>query len=201
MNLYGYVGGDPVNFVDPSGTSRLEQGDIVCFKIDIPKRPELPPSGPQIDCREIGSDNDFKFGSVWLDFDALPGGTSRGDDLTGGGIWGGSLSNAQVRPLPPSTLYARPPVSPALPRPSVPYPRSASEPPGPGWVWRGGERGQWFNPQTGESLRPDLNHPPGIRPHWDYSPGRGMGGREGYRWFDDGTPQGLIVPKSLLLST
>jgi hypothetical protein len=37
--------------------------------------------------------------------------------------------------------------------------------PGEGWEKRGPN---WFNPQTNESLHPDLNHPAGIPPHWDY---------------------------------
>lgn len=46
-------------------------------------------------------------------------------------------------------------------------------PPGEGWEWRGkgdvGSReGNWYNPATGESLHPDLNHPGDIGPHWDY---------------------------------
>jgi RHS repeat-associated protein len=60
---------------------------------------------------------------------------------------------------------------PAYPIPTLP-PR-ADMPPGPGWTWGGkppvgGKQGNWYNPDTGESLRPDLNHPPGIPPHWDW---------------------------------
>ena len=67
------------------------------------------------------------------------------------------------------------------------------EPPGPGFEWRGSgppgsQGGNWFNPKTGESLRPDLNHPPPIGPHWDYRPFRGG---PWYRILPDGT----IVPK------
>jgi RHS repeat-associated protein len=45
--------------------------------------------------------------------------------------------------------------------------------PGEGFEWRGkGEpgsiEGSWYNPVTGESLYPDLNHPSPIKPHWDY---------------------------------
>ncbi|MBN2736069.1 MAG: hypothetical protein JXR70_03750 [Spirochaetales bacterium] len=52
--------------------------------------------------------------------------------------------------------------------------------PGEGWEWRGrpnsqpGDQfGSWHNPDTGESLHPDLDHPEGIKPHWDYTPGKG----------------------------
>ena len=60
--------------------------------------------------------------------------------------------------------------------------------PGPGWEWRGNgmpgsSYGAWYNPTTGESLHPDLNHPGNVAPHWDYiSPD----GKE-YRIFEDGS--------------
>ncbi len=33
---------------------------------------------------------------------------------------------------------------------------------------RGSKRGAYYNEETGESLHPDLDHPPPIKPHWDY---------------------------------
>jgi hypothetical protein len=42
--------------------------------------------------------------------------------------------------------------------------------------------GGYFNPKTGESLRPDLNHPKGINPHWDYKAPDGSL----WRWFPGG---------------
>lgn len=46
--------------------------------------------------------------------------------------------------------------------------------PGDGFEWRGqqpvgGDKGAWYNPKTKESLHPDLNHPEGIAPHWDWT--------------------------------
>ena len=48
-----------------------------------------------------------------------------------------------------------------------------------GYEWRGkpgskpgSKDGNWYNPETGESLRPDLNHPEPIEPHWDYRPNK-----------------------------
>jgi hypothetical protein len=74
---------------------------------------------------------------------------------------------------------------PILERPTVPYPEDPAAPPGDGWEYRGrpGKRGNWYNPRTKESLRPDLQHPPGIRPHWDYKAPSGRW----YRWFPDGS--------------
>jgi Bacterial toxin 37 len=62
-------------------------------------------------------------------------------------------------------------------------------------LWRGqpnsdpgGPSGNWYNPNTGESLRPDLDHPEPIGPHWDYRAPDGTW----YRWF----PNGGLSPKS-----
>jgi RHS repeat-associated protein len=45
--------------------------------------------------------------------------------------------------------------------------------PGKEFEWKGkgkpgSKQGSWYNPNTGESLHPDLDHPPPIKPHWDY---------------------------------
>jgi hypothetical protein len=73
-----------------------------------------------------------------------------------------------------------------------PYSADATKPPGPGFEWKGkppagSGQGNWYNPVTGESMHPDLNHPPPLGPHWDY---RGPDGRW-YRIF----PNGRIEPK------
>jgi RHS repeat-associated protein len=48
-----------------------------------------------------------------------------------------------------------------------------TKPPADGFEWKGkgkpgSKEGSWYNSDTGESLHPDLNHPPPIKPHWDY---------------------------------
>ena len=58
-----------------------------------------------------------------------------------------------------------------------------------GYEWKGkGEQGSkegsYFNPESGESLHPDLDHPEGKAPHWDYNY-RGSGVK-GWRIFPDG---------------
>lgn len=45
--------------------------------------------------------------------------------------------------------------------------------PGDDFEWRGqlpigGDKGALVNPNTGDSLHPDLNHPMPIGPHWDW---------------------------------
>jgi hypothetical protein len=69
-----------------------------------------------------------------------------------------------------------------------------AQPPGPGWEWRGNpdspvgsDEGAWYNPETKESLHPDLEHPEPIGPHYDY---KAPNGSE-YRIY----PDGRIEPK------
>jgi RHS repeat-associated protein len=58
-----------------------------------------------------------------------------------------------------------------------------------GFEWRGkpgskpgSKDGNWYNPKTGETLRPDLDHPFPIGPHWDYKDPSG----NWWRIFEDG---------------
>lgn len=51
----------------------------------------------------------------------------------------------------------------------------------------GDGNGNYHNPQTGESYRPDLNHPDPIGPHWDYRDPNGNWNRI--------YPNGQVVPK------
>jgi hypothetical protein len=62
--------------------------------------------------------------------------------------------------------------------------------PGEGWEWRGkgkpgSKEGSWYNPQTDERLRPDLEHNDPVGPHWDYETGRGKDHREGRLYPDE----------------
>ncbi len=57
-----------------------------------------------------------------------------------------------------------------------------------GFIWKGktgsipgSKNGSWYNPETKETLRPDLNHPYPIGPHWDYK----KAPKEWYRIFPD----------------
>jgi hypothetical protein len=60
--------------------------------------------------------------------------------------------------------------------------------PAKGYEWRGrgaqgSNQGNWYNPETNEWLRPDLNHPEPISPHWDYGAPDG----KTYRIYPNGT--------------
>lgn len=63
-----------------------------------------------------------------------------------------------------------------------------------GFEWKGqpgsnpgSENGNWYNPETGESLHPDLNHPNPIGSHWDYRDSSG-------KWWLI-LPDGSKIPK------
>jgi len=75
----------------------------------------------------------------------------------------------------------------------VPLPTDPTQAPGDDWEWRGkgqpgSDRGAWYNPGTGESLHPDMNHPAPIGPHWDYKD------PQGNRWRVD-PATGTMTPK------
>jgi RHS repeat-associated protein len=115
-----------------------------------------------------------------------------------GGGFGLSAQGANVQTvqflgfLPKVFLFEEPPIV----RPPLPeFPPDMLKPPGPGWEWRGrpgsqpgDPNGNWYNPGTTESLRPDPNHPPPIGPHMDYRAPNG----QWYRWF----PNGMLDLKS-----
>ena len=99
------------------------------------------------------------------------GGVVGGDPTCGGGggefAGGGALRGGEEPVLSAGggSIVPTPPADP-------------TQSPGEGWEWRGqqpvgGDKGAWYNPNTGESLHPDLDHPPPIGPHWDYTNPKG----------------------------
>ena len=67
------------------------------------------------------------------------------------------------------------------------FPGFENTSPGEGFEWRGSgtvesNKGNWYNPKTGEKFYYDVKLPEGIPPHWDYfSP---LGWKNGYRIFE-----------------
>lgn len=197
FNLYGYVGNDPLNRVDPWGLDATTVEGITITGRDwgfvMKPRPVI--SSP----RDPGAVREPDWWPKEEDFTIV-------DEII---VTAPRPTEIQLAPRisPPYSpryapfLFSRPPV---VPRPSVPFPRGDGRtPPGEGFIWRGppgstpGDgRGNWWNPGTGESLRPDLNHPPGIPPHWDYHL-RPRGDTPGgsWRWFGPGNiqPKGPII--------
>ncbi|HEY3919438.1 MAG TPA: phage portal protein [Stellaceae bacterium] len=97
----------------------------------------------------------------------------------------------QVAQEEPDVPFEEPPVPVRPPLPN--YPTDPTKPPGPGYEWRGtnpqpgSPEGSWYNENTKEALRPDIDHPDPEGPHWDYKAPDGTW----YRWF----PDGRFIPK------
>ena len=73
--------------------------------------------------------------------------------------------------------------------PNVEFPGNDPTKAPEGYEWKGegsqgSKNGSYYNPNTGESLHPDLDHPAPVGPHWDY----GIKGSKskGWRVFPDG---------------
>jgi RHS repeat-associated protein len=93
-----------------------------------------------------------------------------------GWLFGWVFAGADESPPGPSDLEVKGHARPCFDDPTVS--------PGPDWEWRGpGDKGSWYNPKTGESLHPDLDHPGPIGPHYDYRAPNG----DWYRWYPDGS--------------
>ncbi len=189
MNLYAYVGDDPLNWRDPSGLDDCQgtgcgENVVVCGN-----------------CGIFGN-----LAAVRWTWGRLPNTESAGgggDDCVGAGCNEEVIVEAQRCPsqsgqarlhpaqffrIVPRVLLEEPPLV-VTPKPSIPYPADPNVSPGPGWV-QAGPRGNWWNPATGESVHPDLNHPPGIDPHYDYHLRGPHGGS--WRWY----PDGRLEPKA-----
>ena len=68
--------------------------------------------------------------------------------------------------------------------PDVTYPGDDPTKAHEGTEWRGSgeqgsKQGNYYNPKTGESWHPDLDHPEPIGPHWDYKDSNGTWWRIG----------------------
>jgi RHS repeat-associated protein len=180
-NWYNYVGSDPINGIDPLG--------LACVLNLV--------NGAWI---KHCNSQDGASGSVQnkgLGTPPSQGGPPLAKPQSANGeivvTAKKQLAQEIIEPFP-FPFFEEPPIVPDDP---VPYPTDPTKAPGPDWVWRGrpgskpGDKsGNWYNPNTGESLRPDLQHPPGIDPHWDYKAPDGSW----YRWFGPGN----MAPKSIV---
>jgi RHS repeat-associated protein len=160
FNLYAYAGNTPINSTDPSGTCHI-------FRCGPPPSEPTPvPTPVPIPEPPVYTPVDDTIGFAG----ALPRKFSGGN------------------PIHDPPLLSKGPPSPNDP----PNFGDPSQPPGPGWQWRGNgppgsKEGSWYNPGTGESLHPDLHHPPPIGPHYDWKSPTG----KKYRVF----PDGRVEPK------
>lgn len=197
-NCHAYVGNDPVNFIDPSGMTAEDDDDLYGDQ-------EIVVTARRIPTVTAGPTNAAWRAAALLTSPPTGGRLGVGDAATAEQeiVVTGERSEPtrsddqtivvraqRILPRlgpPPSGFFARPPV---IPRPPFPYPgRNTTRPPSPDFQWRGrpgsnpgDPGGSWYNPRTGEYLRPDLNHRAPIRPHWDYRAPDGSL----WRWFGRG---------------
>ncbi|MDX3187347.1 DUF6531 domain-containing protein [Streptomyces sp. MN03-5084-2B] len=180
---YTYTGGNPVNYTDRTGLSFW--GDLAT---GLGIAGAVLGAGACIVLEPCGVAAAVVGGGVILD----------GGAILGAGIWGATAGVGLAGGLYAASNSSNSSGSSSGSGNSAPWPKSgrpnfhdATESPGPGWVWRGdpkypvgSDRGAWYNPETTETLHPDMEHGGDIGPHWDYIPKKG--GPQ-CRLFPDGT--------------
>ncbi len=164
LNLYRYVSDDPLNLIDPFGSQSVAQ-PIPWYWI-LP----FPAVSPWVFA--IAGGIGLAIGQL-----VFPDATARDEDM---------LRKPLSRPYPKPPTTGRPICLQPPPFPGW----DPTQPPTPDAEWRGrgpvgGPDGNWYDPTTGESYHPDLNHPDPIGPHWDWKdPSTG----QWWRVFPNGPP-------------
>jgi RHS repeat-associated protein len=179
---YAYTGDNPLNYTDLTGQSWW--GDLAT---GLGIAGAVLGAGACIVLEPCGAVAAVVGGGVVFDGAAIFGagvyGATAGLGLAGG-LYAGS--NAHGSPGSSSSGDAAP-----WPKSGQPNFHDSTQSPGAGWVWRGdpkypvgSDRGAWYNPETSETLHPDMEHGGDIGPHWDYIPKKGA---PQCRLFPDGT--------------
>jgi RHS repeat-associated protein len=203
LNLYTYVRNDPVSRADADGHCVNIADPGACTGFDIRNETGLSQDISAI--QSVASASKSRPKPKPCPADACVTATVGGVDTIPGvypGLWGtlergaewtiaAGARTAAVAGLvlgylvSPPGQFAKDTID---SRKTPPPPSDPKRSPGPGWEWRGNgppgsSEGSWYNPSTGESLHPDLNHPAPIGPHWDY---RDPSGND-WRIFPDGS--------------
>ena len=150
---YAYAGDNPANLTDRSGNFALE-AEEACYW------PYCPSPQPALEY----------VGETFAEM---------GETIEAGWDWiFGDGDSADEGPQPGQCPLGQPPAQPNFDDPA--------QPPGAGWEWRGNgevgtEEGAWYNPETEESLHPDLDHGDPYPPHYDW-----IGPDGKYRVYPDG---------------
>jgi uncharacterized protein RhaS with RHS repeats len=171
QNPYVYALNNPLKNTDPSGL--CVAGDTMCFIAN--NAAGLPAAWQQPDTpTHLSTAQQIALVAGF----AVP----FADFLFGAEVAGGAAAEATAE-TGAQCLTARP---------IWPGNDPMTAPPGTAWYGRPGSvpgdgQGNYYNPVSGESFRPDLNHPYPIGPHWDYRGGDGVWHRI--------MPDGTVVPK------
>jgi RHS repeat-associated protein len=163
---YAYVDDDPLNGTDPTGAwyipnpLPIAEGDGAACAGTV--------EVPGVDAATCGSDIPLWIGAGVigiLDIFSSGSGSSSAQPQNGNGV---------ATAVGGTATFAGPNGTCTNVTPSAwPNFQDPSQAPGPGWAWRGNgppgsNQGAWYNPETGESLHPDLDHLDPIGPHYDY---------------------------------
>ena len=166
-NLYAYCGGNPINYVDPSGHSAIAVSVagyyIISGVISIVATKEL--YDTVTGRRVVAYDNRYEINNTR------------------------KQSNNRSRTKKKAQNQAKRRIKNSGYKLKISW-KDAGKSPGKGWQWKGkgkpgSNKGSWYNKKTRESLHPDLKHPKGkgIKSHWDYKAPNG----KWYRIFKDGS--------------
>lgn len=187
-NLYGYVWNNPYKFTDPFGLDGWgsSAADWADEKIDLARRWYKP--DPQNWVRNGLVDTAADLASGLADTLRVGNGLGQALYCEDNGYGKAAFIAMDVARAAGIAGIVGGVGARFVPRNSFPG-FNPSTPPS-GYQWRGkpgslpgSKDGNYYNPKTGESYRPDLNHAPPIGPHWDY---RDAAGRW-WRVFPDGT--------------
>ena len=199
VNLYAFVGNDPLNKTDATGLA-ADNPQPSSSNSDLPSASSTNSSLAQTEQNQATSQSANQDQTI-PSIASESGTTTISNSSATSQLMESSLSvagspDSSVAPPPsfqlaqglPPLLFEEPPlvVRPPLPQ----FPQDYAKPPGPGWEWRGAPgsqpgdpQGNYYNPGTNESLHPDPEHPPPLGPHYDYRAPDG----QWYRWFPDGS--------------
>lgn len=161
-NLYQYVYNNPLKYCDPTGASFwgyvIGLGEVV--------------AGGTIMLGGVGLEI-ATFGGFTLGFAVVE---SSGLALMADGLARATRESQNIKVPKWDKNYQLPEKYDKLLYPPYQGDQIGTNPANPeveGFEWKGSgapgtKEGSWYNPLTGESLHPDLDHPAPIKPHWDY---------------------------------
>jgi uncharacterized protein RhaS with RHS repeats len=163
INIYRYVRNGAANWTDPFGLDPASAAAIFWGGVRLAGVEEVVGGGPEDPVADIAVAATILGAAVWAGIDYFID----------------HSSSQNVNQAPSENVNEsrandgwRDPADSDYPAPTPPGDPAQS--PGEDWEWRGnGEpgssEGSWYNPDTDESLHPDLDHDEPKGPHWDWT--------------------------------
>lgn len=155
INIYRYVRNGAVNWTDPFGLDPASAAAIFWGGVRFAAGEELIGGGPEDPIADIAAAATILGAAIWagVDYFIDHSPSENVNQASANPPWRDPGDSDYPAPTPPS---------------------DPAQSPGEDWEWRGrGEpgssEGSWYNPDTDESLHPDLDHPDPKPPHWDWT--------------------------------